>query len=98
MKRFLDPLARMGARATNVAEGGRLPLTLKGARDPIPMCTNRLPLRTAQVRRAAGRPRGAGRDGGDRRGGHARSHRTHAAAFGAEIAVAPHGAPAAALR
>jgi len=37
MQRFLDPLARMGARAENVAEGGRLPLTLKGARDPIPI-------------------------------------------------------------
>jgi len=36
MKRFLDPLARMGARATRVADGGRLPLTLTGARDPIP--------------------------------------------------------------
>jgi 3-phosphoshikimate 1-carboxyvinyltransferase len=37
MKRFLDPLGRMGARALNVADGGRLPLTLQGARDPIPI-------------------------------------------------------------
>ena len=28
---------RMGARAISVADGGRLPLTLKGARDPIPI-------------------------------------------------------------
>jgi 3-phosphoshikimate 1-carboxyvinyltransferase len=37
MKRVLDPLERMGARALNVADGGRLPLTLAGARDPIPI-------------------------------------------------------------
>src|SRR5437660_6899731 len=37
MKRFLDPLGRMGARALNVADGGRLPLTLQGARDPVPI-------------------------------------------------------------
>jgi len=37
MKRVLDPLERMGARALSVADGGRLPLTLAGARDPIPI-------------------------------------------------------------
>ena len=37
MKRVLDPLERMGARATHVADGGRLPLTVQGARDPIPI-------------------------------------------------------------
>ncbi len=37
MKRVLDPLERMGARTLNVAEGGRLPLRLAGARDPIPI-------------------------------------------------------------
>jgi 3-phosphoshikimate 1-carboxyvinyltransferase len=36
-RRVLDPLERMGARATKVGEGGRLPLTLVGARDPIPI-------------------------------------------------------------
>jgi 3-phosphoshikimate 1-carboxyvinyltransferase len=37
MQRVLDPLLRMGAMAPKVAEGGRLPLTLSGARDPIPI-------------------------------------------------------------
>jgi len=37
VKRFLDPLERMGARAVSLTDGGRLPLTLKGARDPIPI-------------------------------------------------------------
>jgi 3-phosphoshikimate 1-carboxyvinyltransferase len=36
-RRVLDPLERMGARAISIAEGGRLPLTLQGARDPIPI-------------------------------------------------------------
>src|SRR4051794_8071756 len=37
MQRVLDPLERMGARALAVADGGRLPLTLAGARDPVPI-------------------------------------------------------------
>jgi 3-phosphoshikimate 1-carboxyvinyltransferase len=37
MQRVLDPLIRMGARAVVIADGGRLPLTLAGARDPIPI-------------------------------------------------------------
>jgi 3-phosphoshikimate 1-carboxyvinyltransferase len=37
MRRVLDPLERMGAHATQVADGGRLPLTVQGARDPIPI-------------------------------------------------------------
>ncbi|MDT3684464.1 MAG: 3-phosphoshikimate 1-carboxyvinyltransferase [Pseudorhodoplanes sp.] len=37
MRRVLDPLERMGTRAVNVADGGRLPLTLQGARDAIPI-------------------------------------------------------------
>ena len=36
MQRVLDPLERMGARGT-AAEKGRLPVTLQGARDPIPI-------------------------------------------------------------
>src|SRR5215469_5850303 len=37
MQRILDPVALMGARAVAAAEGCRLPLTLAGARDPIPI-------------------------------------------------------------
>jgi 3-phosphoshikimate 1-carboxyvinyltransferase len=37
MRRVLDPLERMGARAEKIGAGGRLPLTLAGARDPIPI-------------------------------------------------------------
>jgi 3-phosphoshikimate 1-carboxyvinyltransferase len=36
MRRVLDPLERIGARALASAEG-RLPLTLAGARDPVPI-------------------------------------------------------------
>jgi len=36
MQRVIDPLTRMGAQAVASA-GGRLPLTLRGARDPIPI-------------------------------------------------------------
>ena len=51
MKRFLDPLGRMGAHAVSVAEGGRLPLTLKGARDPIPI-VYQPPAASAQLKSA----------------------------------------------
>jgi 3-phosphoshikimate 1-carboxyvinyltransferase len=37
MQRVLDPLIRMGASVKGIGEGGRLPLTLQGARDPIPI-------------------------------------------------------------
>jgi 3-phosphoshikimate 1-carboxyvinyltransferase len=51
MQRFLDPLARMGAHALSVADGGRLPLTLQGARDPIPI-VYRPPAASAQLKSA----------------------------------------------
>ena len=37
MKRVLDPLEKIGARTASQAEGGRLPLVLRGARDPVPI-------------------------------------------------------------
>lgn len=37
MRRVLDPLERMGAKVLQVAHEGRLPLTIAGARDPIPI-------------------------------------------------------------
>ena len=49
MRRILDPLALMGARMT--AEGGRLPITLAGARDPLPI-VYRTPVASAQIKSA----------------------------------------------
>src|SRR5262249_6141463 len=37
MRRVLDPLERIGARSLAAADGDRLPLTLRGAVDPIPI-------------------------------------------------------------
>ena len=37
MRRVLDPLERMGARTLAQSDGGRVPLTLHGAIDPIPI-------------------------------------------------------------
>lgn len=51
MKRILDPLALMGAKAVEVAEGGRLPLKLEGARDPLPI-VYRTPVPSAQIKSA----------------------------------------------
>ena len=51
MRRILDPLELMGARAIAAAEGGRLPLTLRGARDPLPI-VYRSPVASAQIKSA----------------------------------------------
>jgi 3-phosphoshikimate 1-carboxyvinyltransferase len=51
MNRILDPLALIGARTVAMAEGGRLPLTLAGARDPIPI-VYRTPVASAQIKSA----------------------------------------------
>jgi 3-phosphoshikimate 1-carboxyvinyltransferase len=51
MQRVLDPLERMGARVIEAAEGGRLPLTLQGAADPIPI-TYESPVPSAQLKSA----------------------------------------------
>jgi 3-phosphoshikimate 1-carboxyvinyltransferase len=50
MKRILDPIEMMGARA-DAAEGGRLPLTLRGATDPLPI-TYESPVPSAQLKSA----------------------------------------------
>ncbi len=52
MRRVLDPLERIGARAARPRPSGRLPLTLAGARDPIPIVF-RPPVPSAQVKSAA---------------------------------------------
>jgi 3-phosphoshikimate 1-carboxyvinyltransferase len=51
MRRVLDPLARMGAQVVDVADGGRLPLRLRGARDAIPI-EFKSPVASAQVKSA----------------------------------------------
>src|SRR5882757_1515565 len=51
MRRILDPLELMGAKAGEAKEGGRLPLTLHGARDPLPVLY-RTPVASAQIKSA----------------------------------------------
>jgi 3-phosphoshikimate 1-carboxyvinyltransferase len=51
MRRILDPLELMGAKAGKMGEGGRLPLTLHGARDPVPV-VYRTPVASAQIKSA----------------------------------------------
>ena len=51
MRRVLDPLERMGVRVLEEAEGGRLPLTIQGARDAIPI-EYESPVPSAQLKSA----------------------------------------------
>ena len=51
MRRVLDPLELMGARVGSSGQGGRLPLTLLGARDPLPILY-RTPVASAQIKSA----------------------------------------------
>jgi 3-phosphoshikimate 1-carboxyvinyltransferase len=51
MRRVLDPLQLMGARVGQAKEGGRLPLSLQGARDPLPILY-RTPVASAQIKSA----------------------------------------------
>jgi 3-phosphoshikimate 1-carboxyvinyltransferase len=51
MRRILDPLTLMGARVADAADGGRLPIMLAGARDPMPILY-RTPVPSAQIKSA----------------------------------------------
>ena len=51
MRRILDPLELMGARTREANEGGRLPVTLSGARYPVPI-TYKTPVASAQIKSA----------------------------------------------
>jgi 3-phosphoshikimate 1-carboxyvinyltransferase len=51
MRRILDPLELMGARTGDIREGGRLPLSLSGARYPVPI-TYKTPVASAQIKSA----------------------------------------------
>jgi 3-phosphoshikimate 1-carboxyvinyltransferase len=51
MRRILDPLELMGARTSDIQDGGRLPLTLHGARYPVPI-VYKTPVASAQIKSA----------------------------------------------
>src|SRR5262245_30190202 len=51
MKRILEPVALIGARTLSQSDGGRLPVVLQGARDPIPI-VYRTPVASAQIKSA----------------------------------------------
>lgn len=51
MRRILDPLALQGAEVLEAAEGGRLPLVLRGASEPLPV-EYRTPVASAQIKSA----------------------------------------------
>jgi 3-phosphoshikimate 1-carboxyvinyltransferase len=92
MRRILDPLEKMGARTIAAAAGGRLPATLQGAADPVPIVFE-VPVPSAQIKSAvllAGLAapgttivveNEASRDHTERMLRH----------FGAQVAVEPHG-------
>jgi len=92
MRRILDPLVRMGVTVVDEAEGGRVPLTLRGPRETIPI-TYETPAASAQIKSAIllaglnspGRTtvieREATRDHTERMLRH----------FGATVEVVPHG-------
>ncbi|MBS7544635.1 3-phosphoshikimate 1-carboxyvinyltransferase [Ancylobacter oerskovii] len=93
MRRILDPLEKMGVSVEEAAEGGRLPIRLKGPRDLIPI-TYESPVASAQIKSAVllaglGAPgettlieKEASRDHTERMLAH----------FGAELRVESHGA------
>ncbi|UHC17375.1 3-phosphoshikimate 1-carboxyvinyltransferase [Methylobacterium currus] len=51
MRRILDPLVQMGVTVVEQAEGGRVPLTLRGPREAVPI-TYESPVASAQVKSA----------------------------------------------
>jgi 3-phosphoshikimate 1-carboxyvinyltransferase len=92
MQRVLDPLARIGARSLAAAAGARLPLTLQGARDPIPIVYEP-PVASAQLKSAV-LLAGLAAPGetvvieAEATRDHTERMLTH---FGAQVASAPHG-------
>jgi 3-phosphoshikimate 1-carboxyvinyltransferase len=89
----LDPLERMGARALRMTDGGRLPLTVKGARDPIPIVYEP-PVASAQLKSAVllaglAAPGETTVVEAEATRDHTEKMLTH---FGASVRVEPHGA------
>ena len=82
MRRILDPLRLMGAQVLAEAEGGRCPITLRGASEAgADRLSHAGRLGADQVRGAARRPQRARRDDRDRDRGLARPHREDARPF-----------------
>ncbi|MBS7540574.1 3-phosphoshikimate 1-carboxyvinyltransferase [Ancylobacter lacus] len=93
MRRILDPLARMGVEVVSAAEGGRLPLTLRGPRDLVPIAYES-PVASAQIKSAVllaglGAPGETSVTEQEASRDHTERMLTH---FGAEVRVVPHGA------
>ncbi|HEY2529181.1 MAG TPA: 3-phosphoshikimate 1-carboxyvinyltransferase [Xanthobacteraceae bacterium] len=91
MRRVLDPLERIGARMLASADG-RLPLTLAGARDPIPIVFEpRVPsaqLKSAVLLAGLAAPGTTVVIEGEATRDHTEKMLRH---FGAEVEVVPHG-------
>ena len=51
MRRIIEPVELIGAHTVSVTDGGRLPITLAGARDPMPV-VYRTPVPSAQIKSA----------------------------------------------
>ena len=93
MRRILDPLAKMGAETVAVADGGRLPATLRGAVDPIPIVYE-VPVPSAQIKSAvllAGLAAPGTTTVVEKEATRDHTERL-LRLFGAEVAVEPHGA------
>jgi 3-phosphoshikimate 1-carboxyvinyltransferase len=93
MQRILDPVQLIGARATKMTDGGRLPLTLQGAREPMPI-VYRTPVPSAQIKSAVllaalAAPGETTVIESEASRDHTERLLTH---FGAEVSVEPHGA------
>jgi 3-phosphoshikimate 1-carboxyvinyltransferase len=93
MRRILDPLALIGAEIVSAAEGGRLPLTLRGARPALPIVYES-PVPSAQVKSAV--LLAALNAPGETTVIEREATRDHTErmlrAFGASVTVEPHGA------
>jgi 3-phosphoshikimate 1-carboxyvinyltransferase len=93
MRRILDPLAKMGAATVVTADGGRLPATLRGAVDPIPIVYE-VPVPSAQIKSAvllAGLAAPGTTTVVEKEATRDHTERL-LRLFGAEVAVEPHGA------
>ncbi|KQO73244.1 3-phosphoshikimate 1-carboxyvinyltransferase [Methylobacterium sp. Leaf88] len=92
MRRILDPLVRMGTEVVREEEGGRVPLTLRGPREAIPI-TYETPVASAQIKSAV--LLAALNAPGTTTVIEAAATRDHTERmlrlFGAEVTVTPHG-------